>query len=124
MELLLLLFILISLFFVSGVMEGYWKRKNTANHWLSILQTMLLMVALFVISNFIFLEWYNILAIPFLRKVPFDYGYMYGAKSDKLLGTTSWDDIILNKLSKKFNIPLDVLIMLIIFMTGVSLLLI
>ena len=84
MELLLLLFILISLFFVSGVMEGYWKRKNTANHWLSILQTMLLMVALFVISNFIFLEWYNILAIPFLRKVPFDYGYMYGAKSDKL----------------------------------------
>ena len=119
-----LLIQLLLFFFISGFMEGYWKRKNTANHWLSIIQTVLFMTIIYTITNYLFLEWYNILAVPFLRKVPFDYGYMYGAKSDKLLGTTSWDDIILNKLSKKFNIPLDVLIMLIIFMTGVSLLLI
>ena len=89
MEKLVLLTLLISFFYVSGRMEGYWKLKNTANHWLSIVQTALLMIILYVSSQLVCLEWYNLLSIPFLRKVPFDYGYLNGSKSKTLLGTTS-----------------------------------
>ena len=70
-------------------MEGYWKLKNTANHWLSIIQTSILIILLCMSSQLVCLEWYNFFAIPFLRKVPFDYGYLNGSKSKTLLGTTS-----------------------------------
>lgn len=89
MEKLLLLSLMTSFFYVSGRMEGYWKLKNTANHWLSIIQTSMLIILLYMSSQLVFLEWYNLLAIPFLRKVPFDYGYLNGSKSKTLLGTTS-----------------------------------
>ena len=124
MEKLLLLSLIILFFYVSGRMEGYWKLKNTANHWLSIVQTVLLMTILYLSNHLVFLEWYNLLAIPFLRKVPFDYGYLNGSKSKTLLGTTSWDDIIINKLKDKFgkHFPIDVFIIFLIFIIGLSLL--
>ena len=123
MEKLLSLILLISFFYVSGKMEGYWKLKNTANHWLSIIQVSLFMIILYIVSNYVILTWYNILSIPFLRKVPFDYGYMYGSKSKNLLGTTSWDDILINKLNEKFGkkFPVDVLVLFLLLITGVSL---
>ena len=89
MEKLILLTCILSYFFVSGKMEGYWKLKHTANHWLSIIQVSLFMIILYIVSNYVILTWYNILSIPFLRKVPFDYGYLNGSKSKILLGTTS-----------------------------------
>ena len=89
MEKLILLICILAYFFVSGKMEGYWKLKDTANHWLSIIQVSLFMIILYVISNHYTLTWYNVLAVPFLRKVPFDYGYLNGSKSKTLLGTTS-----------------------------------
>ena len=124
MEKLILLTCILSYFFVSGKMEGYWKLKNTANHWLSIIQTSILIILLYISSQLVFLEWYNLLAIPFLRKVPFDYGYLNGSKSKTLLGTTSWDDIIINKLKDKFgkHFPIDVFIIFLIFIIGLSLL--
>ena len=123
MEKLILLTCILSYFYVSGRMEGYWKLKNTANHWLSIIQTSILIILLYISSQLVFLEWYNILSIPFLRKVPFDYGYMYGSKSKNLLGTTSWDDILINKLNEKFGkrFPVDVLVLFLLLITGVSL---
>ena len=124
MEKLILLTCILSYFFVSGKMEGYWKLKHTANHWLSIIQTSILIILLYISSQLVFLEWYNLLAIPFLRKVPFDYGYLNGSKSKTLLGTTSWDDIIINKLKDKFgkHFPIDVFIIFLIFIIGLSLL--
>ena len=89
MEKLVLLLLSIPFFYVSGRMEGYWKLKNTANHRLSIIQVFLLMIILYTVSNYVILTWYNITAVPFLRKVPFDYGYLNGSKSKILLGTTS-----------------------------------
>ena len=123
MEKLILLTCILSYFFVSGKMEGYWKLKNTANHRLSIIQVFLLMIILYTVSNYVILTWYNITAVPFLRKVPFDYGYMYGSKSKNLLGTTSWDDILINKLNEKFGkrFPVDVLVLFLLLITGVSL---
>ena len=123
MEKLLSLILLFSFFYVSVKMEGYWKLKNTANHWLSIIQVSLFMIILYIVSNYVILTWYNILSIPFLRKVPFDYGYMYGSKSKNLLGTTSWDDILINKLNEKFGkrFPVDVLVLFLLLITGVSL---
>lgn len=123
MEKLILLTCILSYFFVSGKMEGYWKLKHTANHWLSIIQVSLFMIILYIVSNYVILTWYNILSIPFLRKVPFDYGYMYGSKSKNLLGTTSWDDILINKLNEKFGkrFPVDVLVLFLLLITGVSL---
>ena len=123
MEKLLSLILLISFFYVSGKMEGYWKLKNTANHWLSIIQVSLFMIILYIVSNYVILTWYNILSIPFLRKVPFDYGYMYGSKSKNLLGTTSWDDILINKLNEKFGkrFPIDMLVLFLLLITGISL---
>ena len=124
MEKLILLTCILSYFFVSGKIEGHWKLKDTANHWLSIIQVLLLMTILYTVSNYCTLAWYNILSIPFLRKVPFDYGYLNGSKSKTLLGTTSWDDIIINKLKDKFgkHFPIDVFIMFLIFIIGLSLL--
>ena len=123
MEKLILLTCILSYFFVSGKMEGYWKLKHTANHWLSIIQVSLFMIILYIVSNYVILTWYNILSIPFLRKVPFDYGYMYGSKSKNLLGTTSWDDILINKLNEKFGkkFPIDVFVLFLILITGISL---
>lgn len=123
MEKLLLLSLIILFFYVSGRMEGYWKLKNTANHWLSIVQTLMLIAILCISSQLVFLEWYNLLAIPFLRKVPFDYGYATGAKSKTLIGTTSWDDILINKLKDKVGkrFPIDVFVLFLILVTGLSL---
>ena len=123
MEKLILLTCILSYFFVSGKMEGYWKLKHTANHWLSIIQVSLFMIILYIVSNYVILTWYNMLSIPFLRKVPFDYGYLYGSKSKNLLGTTSWDDILINKLNEKFGkrFPVDVLVLFLLLITGVSL---
>lgn len=123
MEKLLSLILLISFFYVSGRIEGYWKLKNTANHWLSTIQTSILIIVLYVSSELVFLEWYNLLAIPFLRKVPFDYGYLKGSKSKNLLGTTSWDDILINRIKDKVGkrFPIDVFVLFLILVTGLSL---
>ena len=81
------------------------------------------MIILYTVSNYVILTWYNITAVPFLRKVPFDYGYMYGSKSKNLLGTTSWDDILINKLNEKFGkrFPIDMLVLFLLLITGISL---
>lgn len=123
MEKLVLLLLSIPFFYVSGRMEGYWKLKNTANHWISVVQTLILMILLYLSNQLACLEWYNILAIPFIRKVPFDYGYLNGSKSKTLLGTTSWDDILINKLNNKFGkkFPIDVFVLFLILMIGISL---